>query len=70
MSHFLVPLVVHDDPVCVERGITACTSDAVVWWEATVGLSLGGLAALVALGGRHGTAPSSEDEDANAGRAT
>lgn len=65
---FLVGWVVHDDPVCTERGgITDCTSDAVVWWEATIGLSLGGLATLVALGGRHGTAPSPEDEDANAG---
>ena len=64
---FLVPLVVHDDPVCVERGITVCTSDIVVWWEAILGLSLGGLAALVALGGRHGVTPSSEDEDASDG---
>ena len=62
---FLVGWVVHDDPVCAESGISVCTSDAVVWWEATVGLSLGGLAALVVLGGGRDAPPNPEEKVAD-----
>ena len=48
---FAVGFFLHDDPICVQRGITACTSDAVVWWEVIIGLGLGGISALVASGG-------------------
>ena len=50
---FIVGWLLHDDPTCTRQGsIEVCTSDAVVWWEATLALCMGGGALLLAAAAR------------------
>lgn len=59
----LVSLAIHEDPLCVQKqAVTACTDDAIVWWEAALAMFIGGLAIIVATGGKDGSKASSRNQ--------
>lgn len=58
---FVVGWLLHDDPMCTSQGsIEVCTSDAVVWWEATLALCMGGGALLLAAATRSPPDPTAD----------
>lgn len=48
LGGFLI-LLVHTDPICVEGAVTACSSNVVTPWEATLSLLLSALTIAIGL---------------------